>query len=181
MKEIRRQEYGTERDQKVDGMSLVERKITPERIAASQANGKREMDLRSKGGPSLTEEQVARKEAALERQIGEQTRLLLQMKLQRSKWFREEGTGIREQGMSDREKGTGNREQGRTAIATGPNAVAPGVAPSSGASRPESSPKTGQSAETVPGKAPMRAERPADGAAVPLDAEKGQSNLVSAA
>ena len=150
---------------------------------------RQEMALRNSAGPTLTEEQVMRKEAALERQISEQSRLLLQMKLQRTKWWREEGTGNREQGRSSKEPGettiaarpnSGNREQGETAVPTGPNAVSPASndASSSGA---ESSSTIAPSAETVPVKAPMRAERPDGGEAASLDAEKGQSNLVSAA
>jgi len=128
---------------------------------------RREMDLRSRCGPTLAEEQVARKEAALERQIGEQTRLLLQMKLQRSKWWRpeEEETGKREQGTGNREQEMVDSEQGKT-------------------SGPESSPTkstASESAETVPGKAPTRAETVADGAPADERAGKGQSNLVSVA
>jgi hypothetical protein len=115
----------------------------------------REMALRSNAGPNLTEEQVAKKEAALERQIGEQARLLLQLKSKRAQWWRPE-----EQGIGNREQGTGNREQGETAIATGPNAVAtaPNAAASSGAPVPALSPTLGQSPETVPAKAPTRTE-----------------------
>jgi len=46
---------------------------------------RRESALRAQG-PNLTEEQVAAKEAALQRQIAEQTRLLLQLKSKRSLW-----------------------------------------------------------------------------------------------
>jgi len=46
---------------------------------------RREWELRSKA-PSLTAEQLSAKEAVLERQIAEQTRLLLQLKSKRSLW-----------------------------------------------------------------------------------------------
>jgi hypothetical protein len=46
----------------------------------------REMAIAGNAGPNLTEEQVAKKEAALERHIREHTRLLLQLKTARSKW-----------------------------------------------------------------------------------------------
>ncbi len=121
---------------------------------------RREKDLTRSAGPALVEEQVARKEAALERQIGEQTRLLLQMKLKRSQWWRPG-----EQGIGDKEQATGKREQGETAIATGSNTAnaAPDVA---AASKAASSPIVGQSAETAPGKPPTRAETVANGEAV---------------
>jgi len=45
----------------------------------------RESEVRAKG-PRLTEEQVAAKQTELERQIAEQTRLLLQLKSKRSLW-----------------------------------------------------------------------------------------------
>jgi len=88
---------------------------------------RREMDLRAKGGLNLTEEQVASKEAALAKQIREETRLLLQLKAKRGQWgeFRGQGTGKREQE-------TGNREQDRTVAATGSGAdVAPAFRPAS--------------------------------------------------
>ena len=67
----------------------------------------KEMGLRAAAGPALNEDQVAKKEAALEKQIREQTRLLLQLKRAQ---FREQGTGDREQ--SQEKQGTGDREQG---------------------------------------------------------------------
>jgi hypothetical protein len=48
----------------------------------------REMTMKGNAGPQLAEEEVAKKEAALERQIGEHTRLLLQLKTKRSQWSR---------------------------------------------------------------------------------------------
>ncbi len=68
----------------------------------------KEMGLRA-AGPTLNEDQVARKEAALEKQIREQTRLLLQLKRAQ---FREQGTGDREQGTGNREQRTGPEDQG---------------------------------------------------------------------
>ncbi|MGO9273048.1 MAG: hypothetical protein ACLQOO_22900 [Terriglobia bacterium] len=67
----------------------------------------KEMGLRAAAGPALNEDQVAKKEAAIEKQIREQTRLLLQLKRAQ---FREQGTGDREQ--SQEKQGTGDREQG---------------------------------------------------------------------
>src|SRR5271157_6389122 len=159
----------------------------------------REMALRSKAGPTLVEEQVAKKEAALEKQISEQTRLLLQLKLKRSQWWRppeEQGIGDREQGTGNREQGTGNREQGIGNRAQGTANREQGTANREQGtanreqgtgnreqgtdSGPEST--AGESAVTVPGKAPTRAETVPDGATVAAEnAEKGQSNLVSAA
>jgi hypothetical protein len=46
----------------------------------------REMAISGNAGPNQSEEEVARKEAALERQIREHTRLLLQLKTTRSQW-----------------------------------------------------------------------------------------------
>jgi hypothetical protein len=63
----------------------------------------RETALRGNGGPNLTEEQVASKEAALARQIGEQTRLLLQLKTKRLQW----GSRPEQPGTEDRGQGTG--------------------------------------------------------------------------
>jgi hypothetical protein len=121
---------------------------------------RREMDLRSNAGPNLTEEQVARKEAALERQIGEQTRLLLQLKAQRPKWWLPP-------------------EAPKTSTASERGADrAPDVATAPG---PVPSPTVGQSAEAVPGKPPAGAKTTAEGAVRPEDAEKGQSNLVGVA
>jgi hypothetical protein len=83
----------------------------PKWIAQERSDVEREHDLyrkeweiKANAGPSLTEEEVAKKEAALERQIREQTRLLLQLKKTRSE--------------------IGNREQGRG----GQGKVARGVA-----------------------------------------------------
>jgi len=80
----------------------------------------RETALRGNGGPNLTEEQVAAKEAALARQIGEQTRLLLQLKASRAKWAsqrEEQGTGDREQGAAPDVVDSRSKIQ-ETAIAT---------------------------------------------------------------
>ncbi|MGO9272131.1 MAG: hypothetical protein ACLQOO_18020 [Terriglobia bacterium] len=62
----------------------------------------REMAIREKAVPNLTEEYVDKKEAALERQIREQTRLLIHLKTKRSE------IGNREQGTGNRSQGTGN-------------------------------------------------------------------------
>ena len=47
---------------------------------------RREREIRANAGPNLDEEQVAKKEAALEKQIREETKLLLQLKTKRSQW-----------------------------------------------------------------------------------------------
>ena len=74
---------------------------------------RRESALRAQGGPNLTEEQVAAKETALERQIAEQARLLLQMKSKRSLWPSqpEAGEGAAGSGTAARsgEKQTGTQ------------------------------------------------------------------------
>ncbi len=78
----------------------------------------REMTIREKAGPNLTEEYVDKKEAALKRQLREHTRLLLQLKTKRSEiGNKEQGTGDREQqGIRNREKErTGNMEKSREA------------------------------------------------------------------
>jgi len=68
----------------------------------------RELALRRFDAPSTPEEQVAAKEAALERQIAEQTRLLLQLKSKRSLWGRESEAG--DAGTSGEENVAGARE-----------------------------------------------------------------------
>jgi hypothetical protein len=80
----------------------------PKWIARERSDVERELELyrqeweiTANAGPNLAEEEVAKKEAALERQIREQTRLLLQLKNTRSQWDR----------SSERPE-TGNREQG---------------------------------------------------------------------
>jgi len=88
---------------------------------------RQEWELKANAGPNLTEEEVAKKEAALERQIRDQTRLLLQLKKARSE------KGNREQGVGDKEKSHGasqsetqetasakasSSEPGQSAIAT---------------------------------------------------------------
>ncbi len=81
----------------------------PKWIAQERSDVERERELYRQEwelkahGPSLTEEEVAKKEAALEKQIREQTRLLLQLKKARS----QQGRGTREQGIGDREKAQG--------------------------------------------------------------------------
>jgi len=142
--------FGDDQEASAKGLQELPKWIAQERRDVEQERDlyRREMDLRGSAGPILTEEQVARKEAALERQIAAQTRLLMQMKLQRSKWWRpeEQGIGNREQGTEDREQSTGNREQGAATAAP--------------------SPTVDRGAETVPGKPPTRAETAADAANV---------------
>jgi len=108
---------------------------------------RREKTLRSNAGHNLTEEEVARKEAAIEKQIGEQTRLLLQLKIKRSQWWRPPEE--REPSRSATESGAAEDDR------------APEVAPASGTAP---SPAVDQRAETVPGKPPVRAETAAHGA-----------------
>ncbi|MGO9272208.1 MAG: hypothetical protein ACLQOO_18590 [Terriglobia bacterium] len=47
---------------------------------------RKEREIKANAGPNLTEEEVAKKEAALEIKIREHTRLLLQLKTTRSQW-----------------------------------------------------------------------------------------------
>ncbi len=83
---------------------------------------RREMTIREKSGPNLTEEYVDKKEAALERQIREHTRLLLQLKTKRSE------IGNREQEKGNREQGIGNREKTHGASPSEPPEATSGVA-----------------------------------------------------
>ena len=72
----------------------------------------REMALREKIVPTITEEYVDKKEAALERQIREYTRLLMQLKTKRSQWGAEIGTAFRpacSPEIGNRGQGTGDR------------------------------------------------------------------------
>jgi len=88
---------------------------------------RQEQEIKANAGPNLTEEEVAKKEAALERQIREQTRLLLQLKKARS----QQGTGNREQGIENREQGIGDREESKAAAQSEPQETASVTAPSS--------------------------------------------------
>jgi hypothetical protein len=109
----------------------------------------REMAIRGNGGANLREEQVAPKEAALERQIAEQTRLLLQLKTKRSQWGSrpeaESAVGSQQSAVSQREAGEASPSP--TAVAAGPADVAPAFRPASSASAGASS---GQGAEGIP-------------------------------
>src|SRR5271157_1266859 len=82
----------------------------------------REMTIREKAGPNLTEEYVDKKEAALERQIREHTRLLLQLKTKRPE------IGNREQEKGNREQGIGNREESHGTSPSEPPETTSGVA-----------------------------------------------------
>jgi hypothetical protein len=93
----------------------------------------REMALRGRGGLSLTEEQVASKEAALAKQIREETRLLLQLKAKRGQWGspaekQETGYGGQEAGPE-----TPKKSSGPTANPTGPGTAeaVPHIGPAS--------------------------------------------------
>lgn len=82
----------------------------------------RERGLRAKVAANLTGEQEASKEAALARQLAEETLLLLQLKAKRGQC-----------GSANKDEGTGSRDQGQTFVATGPGAsdVAPVFGPAS--------------------------------------------------
>jgi hypothetical protein len=105
---------------------------------------RREWELRTKG-PNVTAEQVAAKEAALERQIAEQIRLLLQLKSKRSLW-------------------PSQFEAGETAAGGGAGAQAGTVAQSEDGSQGKGPQENGKGNETVAGD-PVAAE----------NAQKGQS------
>jgi len=148
----------------------------------------REMTLRAKAGPNLTEEQMAGRESALGREIREETRLLLQLKAKRAQWgSKEQGIGNREQGIGSTEQGTGNREQG-TDHATGPADATPALrpvsSPSSGPSAGQSSgPANGPSAEAAtkgPANGPSADETVVSGAAIveKSDLEANKANQV---
>jgi len=81
-----------------------------------------EMALRDMAGPILVEQQVNAREAVLEKQIAEHTRLLLQLQKTKRSQRASPGSGNREEGAENREKAIGNREQDQTAVATRPNA-----------------------------------------------------------
>ncbi|MGO9272677.1 MAG: hypothetical protein ACLQOO_20985 [Terriglobia bacterium] len=97
----------------------------------------RETALRATARPNLTEDQVASKEAALAKQIREETRLLIQLKTKKAQW----GSRPEAQGTRDREQAKGTRGPGTGpearracsapgAVATGPTAdVAPAFRP----------------------------------------------------
>jgi hypothetical protein len=83
----------------------------------------REVALRRFDVPSTPEDEVAAKEALLERQIAEQTRLLLQLKSKRSLWGRESEAG--EAGVSGGEIIAGSPENS-TQASRGHTGVPPG-------------------------------------------------------
>jgi hypothetical protein len=109
------------------------RQELPQWIARERADVKqeqelywRERELRARG-PNVPEEQVAAKEATLQRQIAEQTRLLLQLKSKRSLWPSQfeagaaaDATGTTAQ-SEDASQGKGSR--GDETVAGGPVAA----------------------------------------------------------
>jgi len=157
----------------------------------------REMTHREKAVPNLTEEYVDKKEAALERQIREHTRLLMQLKKTRS----EIGKG--EQGKTgNREQGTGNRETSRGASQSEPQETASTAAEVEAAFRPACSPQSAIATKPRAADEPSHssggassssnAENPSEnplperkpvvrGEGEEKNEKKGQSNLTSAA
>jgi len=172
---------------------------------------RREREIRANAGPSLTEEEVAKKEAALERQIGEQTRLLLQLKKTRSQWDRpSEGPeiGNRQQGIGDRERShgasqsepheaaSGAASSSQSAIATergtaggvppakpiSSASVGPALASSGGSSSgPSGGDSTSREAEGGAEGTATEHKTAADEAVAAKNEKMGQSNLTSAA
>jgi hypothetical protein len=170
---------------------------------------RREREIKANAGPNLTEEEVSKKEAALERQIGEQTRLLLQLKKTRSQWDRSpEGPeiGNREQRIGDREKspgasqsephetasgvaseignrkqGTGNREV-PPAKPVGSASVGPAFGSSGGSfSGPLGGDSINREAEGALNGTATEPKTASDGAVGEKSEKMGQSNLTSAA
>ncbi|HME00249.1 MAG TPA: hypothetical protein VKM93_23320 [Terriglobia bacterium] len=76
---------------------------------------RQEWELKANAGPNLVEEEVAKKEAALEKQIREQTRLLLQLKKTRPQWDAPSSGPSEEQKTGNREPGIGDRENSHRA------------------------------------------------------------------
>src|SRR5208282_4705477 len=77
----------------------------------------REMTIREKAGPTLTEEYVDKKEACLERQIREHTRLLMQLKKTRSE------IANRASHSEPQETASGAASSSQSAVATEPRAT----------------------------------------------------------
>jgi hypothetical protein len=136
----------------------------------------REMAIGGNAGPNLSEEEVARKEAALERQIREHTRLLLQLKTTRSQWG-PPSEGLGASGIAapiDVPPTLRLASSGGSAPcpSSSPSAGTPSGGPTGGAS-------FGHNAESV-SEDPSTDHRTVDGGAVAAENEKtAQSNLVS--
>jgi len=136
----------------------------------------REMTVRETAGPNLTEEYVDKKEAALERQIREQTRLLVQLKTKRLQWGAETGNG--EQGTREREKSRGTsrsepQESARGVASSSQSAVATPPGTAGGAA-------FAQNAENLSENPSTEHETAVAGAVAPKNEKMGQSNLTSA-
>jgi hypothetical protein len=101
--------FGDDKDAAAKAEAELPKWIAQERRDVEQEREfyRQEQEIKANAGPNLTEEEVAKKEAALERQIGEQTRLLLQLKKARS----QQGIGKREQGIGDREESHGAQSE----------------------------------------------------------------------
>jgi hypothetical protein len=72
----------------------------------------REMAIRGNAGANLTEEYVAKKEAALDRQVREHTRLLLQLKTKQSQWRPPSGVAPASEPASSGQPGTATGSNG---------------------------------------------------------------------
>jgi len=149
----------------------------------------REMTIKGNAGPSLTEEQVAKKEAALERQIGEHTRLLLQLKTKRPQWGAPSEapepscTGDVAPAPSLRSgQAFSPAFSGQPATAPDPTDAAPAPDSSSGPSfRPSGGDSFAQNDESVSENASTEHNTLVNGAVAAENEKGGQSNLVSAA
>ncbi|HMD96545.1 MAG TPA: hypothetical protein VKM93_04325 [Terriglobia bacterium] len=118
-----------------------------------------EMALRDGGGPNLTEEQVNAREVDLEKQIAEQSRLLLQLKRNQSQWAPRDA--------GNREQRIGNREQDQTAVATEPVTADAGAVPHAGPASSPSGLSSGPSSGTV-----------SDQSAIPTNGQNGDETAV---
>ena len=149
----------------------------------------REMTMQGNAGPNLTEEDVAKKEAALERQIGEHTRLLLQLKTKRSQWSRPSGepepsssTNSRQVASSLRSRQAVRPASSGQAVGIPDNtdaALAPGKS-SSSSGVPSASDSFGADARNVSENASREQKTAVNGTVATENEKIGQSNLVSA-
>jgi len=125
---------------------------------------RQEQEIRAHAGPNLTEEEVGKKEAALERQIREQTRLLLQLKKARSQWDRPS-------------EGSPEGPSGTAETSSGANGTDGGVPASSSQSSQSAVATEGETADGVPPAKPVRSPSgsssfgSSDGDSITRDAE----------
>jgi len=163
----------------------------PKWIAQERSDVERELELyrqekeiRANAGPKLTEEEVAKKEAALERQVREHTRLLLQLKTTRSQ--RPVGPSSVRPTSSDGPATSSGANQGAPA-SSGQSAIAPesgtvdGVPPAKPVAASSGGDSITREAKGAAEDTPTEHKTAADGEVVAKNEKTGQSNLTSAA